>query len=132
MGGAAVAVPEARRVVQEVDRLYSSNSILSAQARASLGISLTEAGQREEGVQAIRESLAAWRNTVGSAHQNTLRAAFNLAQILTDLGGHDDEAEALYREVLDRSESGNEETRMPIVFWRNNFAKTRTPLGSFR
>lgn len=134
--GAAVAVPEARRVVQEVDRLYSSNSILSAQARASLGISLTEAGQREEGVQAIRESLAAWRNTVGSAHQNTLRAAFNLAQILTDLGGHDDEAEALYREVLDRSESGNEETRMPIVFWRNNFAnfliKRQRPLDALK
>ena len=121
--GAAAAVPEARKVVEEVDRIYSPNSTVSAQARNSLGISLNEAGKLEEGVQAIRESLAAWRNTVGNEHQNTLRTAFNLAQMLTDLGGHDDEAEALYREVLQRSELRTEETRLPLVFWRSQFAR---------
>ncbi|MBL8296765.1 MAG: protein kinase [Rhodanobacteraceae bacterium] len=121
--GAAATVPEARKVVAEVDRIYSPNSTVSALARNSLGVALNEVGQREEGVQAIRESLSAWRNSVGSDHPNTLRTAFNLAQHLTDIGGSDDEAEALYREVLRRGERTNEEVRMPIVFWRNHFAR---------
>jgi serine/threonine protein kinase/tetratricopeptide (TPR) repeat protein len=121
--GAAATVPEARQVVAEVDRIYSQNSTVSAMARSSLGIALNEVGERSEGVQAIRESLSAWRNSVGSDHPNTLRTAFNLAQLLTDLGGNDDEAEALYREVLQRGERTNEEIRMPIIFWRNHFAR---------
>jgi serine/threonine protein kinase/tetratricopeptide (TPR) repeat protein len=121
--GAASTVPEARKVVAEVDRIYSQNSTVSAMARSSLGIALNEVGQRSEGVQAIRESLSAWRNSVGSDHPNTLRTAFNLAQLLTDLGGNDDEAEALYREVLQRGERTNEKIRMPVIFWRNHFAR---------
>lgn len=121
--GAAAAVPEARKVVAEVDRIYSPTSTVSAQARNSLGVALTEAGQRSEGVQAIRESLAAWRSSVGPDHPNTLRTAFNLAQMLTDLGDSDDEAEALYRDVLDRGERIREESRMPTAFWRNHFAR---------
>lgn len=121
--GAAAAVPEARKVVAQVDRIYSPTSTVSAQARNSLGVALTEAGQRDEGVQAIRESLAAWRSSVGPDHPNTLRTAFNLAQMLTDLGGNDGEAEALYRDVLERGERIREESRMPTAFWRNHFAR---------
>ncbi|HSX59695.1 MAG TPA: serine/threonine-protein kinase [Tahibacter sp.] len=121
--GAAAAAAEARKVVAEIDRIYSPNSTVSAQARNSLGISLTEIGQREEGVHAIRESLAAWRNSVGSDHPNTLRTAYNLARMLATLGGHDDEVEALYREILQRGEAVKEETRLPLVFWRNHFAQ---------
>ncbi|WP_313915602.1 serine/threonine-protein kinase [Tahibacter sp.] len=121
--GAAAAVPEARKVVAEVDRIYSPNSTVAAQVRNSLGISLYEAGKREESVQAIRESLTAWRNSVGNDHQNTLRTAFNLAQMLTELGDHDAEADALYREILQRGELTTEESRLPLVFWRNQFAR---------
>lgn len=121
--GAAAAVPDARRVVAEVDRIYSPNSTVSAQARSSLGISLTEVGQREEGVQAVRESLTAWRNSVGNDHPNTLRTAYNLAQMLTALGQDYAEAEALYREILLRGQAATEETRLPLVFWRNHFAQ---------
>lgn len=121
--GAAAAAAEARKVVAEVDRVYSPNSTVSAQARNSLGIALTEVGQRQEGVEAIRESLAAWRNSVGSDHPNTLRTAYNLARMLGTLGGHDDEAEALYREILQRGEVLKDETRLPLVFWRNHFAQ---------
>lgn len=121
--GAAAAVPEARKVVAEVDRIYGLNSTVAATARMSLGISLVELGQREEAVQVYRESLLAWRNTVGDNHQNTLRAAFNLAQMLTDLGGHDKEAEELYREVLERAKLRPDEIAAPLVFWESHFAQ---------
>ncbi|MCQ4166832.1 serine/threonine-protein kinase [Tahibacter harae] len=121
--GAKATVPEARQVVEEADRIYGKNSIAAATARMSLGISLLEAGERGEGAQVFRESLTAWRSAVGNDHQNTLRSAFNLAQILTDLGGNDAEAEALYREILQRGEAKAEETRAPLVFWRSHYAQ---------
>jgi hypothetical protein len=43
--------------------------------------------------------------------------------MLTELGGHESEAEALYREILQRGESTAEESRLPLVFWRNQFAR---------
>jgi eukaryotic-like serine/threonine-protein kinase len=123
--GAAATVPEARKVIEEVDHVFGKNSTVAATARASLAICLLETGEREQAAQAFRESLAAWRSTVGNDHQNTMRMAFNLAQMVSELPGNDAEAEALYREVISRGGTILKDAagRAPLVFWRTNYAE---------
>jgi serine/threonine-protein kinase len=117
------ALAEAPAVLQQVLRVFGSRNSVTAIAYAALGNAQNENKQAEDAAESFRHALEASRASVGDDHQNTLRLAFNLAQLLVELGSHDEEIEGLYRDVLVRGGKQAETLRSTLVFWRISFAR---------
>jgi len=121
--GAPAALDEARDVLSDVVAVFGAHSSVAASAHAELGGVLNELGDGRGAADAFRAALAAWRSAVGPDHQNTLRTAFNLAQMLAELPERHAEAEALYRDVIRRGSASIGADLGPVPMWRMSLAE---------
>ena len=121
--GGDAALAETRSVLNQVLRVFGPRSSVTSVTYASLGTILSQKNDLAGAADAFRESLEASRVAVGEDHQNTLRASFNLAQVLTELGGHDAEVETLYRDILLRGGRQAETVRSTVVLWRSRYSR---------
>lgn len=87
----------------------------------NLAASLEDNCQLAEAAAVYREALAAWRSALPSKHPDVVISAFTLATVLHSLGDSLDEAEALYREVLEvcGSQTPMADTLpIAVILWR--------------
>jgi tetratricopeptide (TPR) repeat protein len=117
------ALAEAPEALQQVLRVFGPRNSVTALAYAVLGNAQNEKKRTADAVDSFRHAYDASRAAVGDDHPNTLRMAFNLAQLLVEAGRSDQEVEVLYRDVLVRGDKQPEALRSTLVFWRISFAR---------
>ena len=114
--GAEAAIAEGRSLSADIHHVFGPRSAMAAMAHSSIGGALNAAGRPEEAVEEFRAALAAWREVAGSDNVNVLRAAFNLAQSLSQTE-HSAEAEALYADVVGRGREVLGANNYSVLFW---------------
>lgn len=122
-GQADESLSEALAIVDEIERVYGKDSSEAAYAQAALARSLDAVDRDQEALVAYRRALRAWRRSVGLDHPNTLRAAFNLAYSLQLKPDTIDEAERVYRQLLNAANQRSGPQDEMVVYYRLYFGK---------
>jgi eukaryotic-like serine/threonine-protein kinase len=95
---------EAVAVKSDVIEWYGPDSAMAGRVHGTLGLLHAAAGERLQAANQTRRTHDIWLAVLGADHPNVLRASINLAQQLSGLESHHDEAEAWYRRSLENAE----------------------------
>ncbi len=117
------AVAEAEKIAASIATQYGENSTLTALARSTLAHAYHAGRQTTRAIELQREAVTQWVRSLGSEHPRTLRANFNLAQILSVDPANRVEAEERFREALTGSEARFGVKSNATVFFRLSLAR---------
>lgn len=124
-------VIEAADIAQGLSRTYGADSPLAAVGQALLGIALEANDRPREAIAPLEQALAIWESRLGPVHRETVRARFNVAEILGHAGEPlEGRAEALYLRTVADAETafgphGNSTLHMKLGYARSLQAANR-------
>lgn len=116
------ALSELDQIIADVVRLYGPDSVMAARAYAAQGSTQYSAQNVEAAIVAYRKTLETWQRSLGSSHQNTIRATFNLAMLLSRTGADRAEAEALFQSAVQAGKERFGPESEATHFFRAGFA----------
>jgi serine/threonine protein kinase len=124
VGRSQEAADEARAVLEVFRRVYGPDSTAVAAAQTALGNAESFLQRPREAAQALEEALRIWRQTVGAGNPQTLRAQFNLAQLLRKAPDIAPQArvDALFRDLLELGRSSFGDTHPTMATFRMGYA----------
>lgn len=118
VAGTEAALVESERLLPIVKEAFGADSTVTAAAQSALASTLNEVDRRAEAAVAYEQALATWRRAAGEHHQNSLRTAFNLAQMRAAIDPSDPRIEPLYADVVAQGERSLGADRHTVLFWR--------------
>lgn len=127
--GVEASLAEANELLPQIELSFGAHSTVHAAALSAVGAILNSAGRPQESAEAFEVALESWRLAAGETHQNTLRTAFNLAQLRAEVDPADARLEPLMRAVVARGEATLGEDHQAVLFWRVAWAEQRLQRG---
>lgn len=127
--GVEVALAEANELLPAIEGSFGAHSTVHAATLSAVGAILNRAGRAQESAEAFEVALEGWRLAAGDTHQNTLRTAFNLAQLRAEVDPADARLEPLMRAVVARGEATLGADHQAVLFWRVAWAEQRLQRG---
>jgi hypothetical protein len=101
-----------------VEHSFGADSTVTAATLSAIASTLNQADRLTEAAAAYERALASWRRAAGERHQNSLRTAFNLAQLRAAIDPADPRIDELYAEVVGQGELALGAERHAVLFWR--------------
>lgn len=117
------SLADALQVHADVIEAYGRESPIAAKSGMIVGSAYFSLKQLDDASRAYRESFSVFRNSLGASHPNTVRAAFNLAEVLSSRGSTRDEALGLYQLALDGGAARYGAGSNPAILFRNRLAR---------
>ena len=118
------ALAEAGRVRDDAIEAYGADSPFAARAAMVRGNVQIGLKRRSEALASYREAVAVYAGSVGETNPNTLRASYNLAEVLAQEAAQRAEALALYRRTLAAAEQRFGARSNAVVLFRNGYARS--------
>jgi tetratricopeptide (TPR) repeat protein len=118
VSGTDAALAEAERLLPIVEHSFGADSTVTAATLSAIASTLNQADRLTEAAAAYERALASWRRAAGERHQNSLRTAFNLAQLRAAIDPADPRIDELYAEVVGQGELALGAERHAVLFWR--------------
>ncbi|MBL8301075.1 MAG: protein kinase [Rhodanobacteraceae bacterium] len=117
------ALSEATAVRDDAVRAYGARSPFAARAAMVLGNVQAGLKQASAAIVSYREAVAIFRASIGDTHPNTLRASYNLAEMLAQDPAARAEALALYAATLAAAEQRFGFESNAVVLFRLGYAR---------
>lgn len=117
------ALREAAVVRADTVAAYGAQSPFAARAAMVLGNVQAGLGRRADAIATYRDTVAIFRASIGETHPNTLRASYNLAEMLAPDPAQRRDALALYRDTLAAAEQRFGTQSNAVVLFRLGFAR---------
>lgn len=94
------AIDEGLRMHRDMLTAYGDSSAMSARSIAAVGMAQSDGGQEDASIESYVQARDIWTRALGETHPHTIRANFNLANMLTRKPARDAETLALYEQAL--------------------------------
>ncbi|MBE5316203.1 MAG: serine/threonine protein kinase [Xanthomonadales bacterium] len=117
------AVGEARASLGLIVRAFGPDSAEAIYGYNTLGRALEHNAQPDLALVEYRQALEAAKRGLGADHVSTQRIQFNVAHLLDKAGGHEAEAERLYRGALEASQDRGGAGSALSTYFRLHFAR---------
>ncbi len=117
------ALRDASAVRADAVAAYGAQSPFAARAAMVLGNVQAGLSRRDEAIASYRDAVAVYRASIGATHPNTLRASYNLAEMLAPDAARRAEALALYRDTVAAAEERFGTRSNAVVLFRLGYAR---------
>lgn len=107
-----------QQLMEEIEGRFGPRSAVLARARGNLAQMHLDLKDNESAAVHLRLAWQGWLAATSAGHPNTLRALFNLAYTTSTLDARVDEADRLYRRLLDDARGGGELNSAVLSYWR--------------
>ena len=126
------ALRDAATVHTDAVAAYGAQSPFAARAAMVLGNVQAGLSRRDEAIASYRDAVAIFRATIGATHPNSLRASYNLAEMLAPDATRRAEALQLYRDTLAAAEQRFGAQSNAVVLFRLGHARLLLADGQAR